>query len=202
MEFKTELRYEGHGSAEFGMPPIRVLGPTVVTTDAFGRTLANMEVTEVPTSDSLEGGCYRLSRDILESINSGHASCKLHVNCANGRFSANEQVFRHQNVNLVKPSATISFRCYRAHFDAAEVVPEYFRLPIWNFHGELRPSVRPPKVMHPLRLSDDNPASLFELFGELGFVEYLPGYKELVEAQKKAAADLTVARKKNPMEKV
>jgi hypothetical protein len=53
MEFKTELRYENHGSAEFGEPLIRAGGPTVVTTYELGRTVANMEVTDVPTSGSL-----------------------------------------------------------------------------------------------------------------------------------------------------
>ena len=183
MEFKTELRYEGHGSAEFGEPTIRASGPTVVTTDELGRTVAKMEVTEVPTSGSLEDGISRLSHDLFESINIGRTSCKLRVDCANGRFSASEQVFRHHNINLVKPSVSIAFRCYRAQFDAAEVAAKYFRLPIWNFHGELGPAQWIPKAMHPLRLSDDNPASPFELFGELGFVEYVPGYKEHIEAQ-------------------
>ncbi len=184
MEFKTELRYEGPGSAEFGEPTIRVVGPTVVTTDELGTTVARMEVTEVPTSDSLVDGISGLSRDLFESLNTGSGSCKLLVDCANGQFSASEHVSRNHNINLKKPSASIAFRCHRAQFDAAEVAAKYFRLPIWNFHGELRPAQWPPKVAHPLRLSNDNPAWPFELFGEIGFVEYIPGYKELIEAQK------------------
>lgn len=184
MELKTELRYEGYGWAEFGEPLIRAGGPTVVTTDELGRTVATMEVTEVPTSDSLVDGISGLSRDLFESFNTGSGSCKLRVDCANGKFSASEHVFRNHNINLKKPSASIEFRSHRAQFDVADIAATFFLLPIWNFHGELRPSMRPPKVEHPLRLSDDNPASPFELFGELGFVEYVPGYKELLAAQK------------------
>jgi hypothetical protein len=184
MEFKTELRYEGYGWAEFGEPLIRAGGPTVVTTDELGRTVAKMEVTEVPTSDSLVDGISGLSRDLFKSLDTGSGSCKLRVDCANGQFSASEHVSRNHNINLKKPSASIAFRCYRAQFDAAEVAAKYFRLPIWNFHGELRPAQWTPKTMHPLRLADDNPASPFELFGELGFVEYVSGYKEHIEAQK------------------
>jgi hypothetical protein len=110
-------------------------------------------------------------------------SCVLHVDCADGHFSANEQVFREHSINLEKLSASIEFRCHRGEFSAKAVGPEYFRLPIWNFHGELRPAGRLPRVTHPLRLSKDNPASPFELFGELGFVEHVQGYKQLIEAQ-------------------
>ena len=35
-----------------------------------------------------------------------------------------------------------------------------------------------------MRLSYDNPISVFEIFGEPGFVEYVPGFKEIVAAQK------------------
>jgi hypothetical protein len=184
MELKTELRYEGSGWAEFGNPLIRVGGPTVVSTDEHGRTVANMKVTEVPTSDSPERGFWRLSRDMFESINTVPGPCKLRVDCVDGQFDASHQVLRYHNVNLAELSASITFECYLAEFNASEGVAKYFRLPIWNFHGELKPSLRPPKVMHPLRLSEDNPASPFELFGEPGFVESVPGYKELVAGQK------------------
>lgn len=35
-----------------------------------------------------------------------------------------------------------------------------------------------------MRLSYDNPISVFEIFGEPGFVEYVPGFKEIIAAQK------------------
>ena len=184
MDFKAELRYEGHGWAEFGEPLIRAGGPTIVTADELGRTVANMEVTEVPTSGSLEDGLVRLSRDLFKNLNTYGGPCRLFVDCADGQFHADHLVLRYPSVNFVKPSASISFRCYRGQFDASNVATKYFRLPILNFHGELKPPGRPPKVEHPLRLSQDNPASPFEWLGELGFVECVPGYREIVAAQK------------------
>jgi hypothetical protein len=184
MELKTELRYEGYGRAEFGEPLIRAVGPTVVTTDELGRTVAKMQVAEVPTSASAQDGIVRLTNDVFESINAGLRSCVLRVDCADGQFSATEQVFREHSINLEKLSASIEFRCHRGEFLANGVNPKFFRLPILNFHGDLRPAQWLSKFEHPLRLSDDNPASPFELFGQVGFIGYVPGYKELIDAQR------------------
>jgi hypothetical protein len=41
-----------------------------------------------------------------------------------------------------------------------------------------------PKIVPALRLSEENPLSAFEFLGEMGFIEFLPGYKELIEQQK------------------
>jgi len=112
MGFDAELRYEGYGWAEFGEPPIRVRGSTGVTTHERGGTVADMQVAEVPTSDSVEDGIFRLTSDAFEGINAVDRPCTLRVDCANGQFSPNDQVFRHHNINLEKASASIAFRCY------------------------------------------------------------------------------------------
>jgi hypothetical protein len=186
MEFMAQLRYEGYGWAEFGEPLIRIGGPTLVTADEVGTTVANMEVREVPTSGSLVDGISALSRDLFESVKRGSSQCNLRVDCTNGKFAATEHVFR--NHSIKQTSVSIAFRCYRAQFDAAESAPRYFRLPVLNFHGELLPAQWLSKFEHPLWPSDDNPASPFELFGEVGFIEYVPIFARYPWVQAKAAA--------------
>jgi len=108
----------------------------------------------------------------------------LNVECTDGRFIATEQVFRSCSIDLEKQTATIAFHCYRAQFDVGKEKALNFRLPIWNFHGSLRPPQRSPKIEHPLRISSDTPASAFELFSQPGFIENVPGYNEIIAAQK------------------
>jgi hypothetical protein len=180
---QTNLRYEGYGWAEFGDPLIRVGGSTVVSVDERGSTAAKMEVAEIPTAASMQDGVNDLFRDTMTSFNRT-VSCKLSITCANGVFTSVEQTFRGANLNLQEATASIEFHCYRSNYVENDSAPTYWRLPILNFHGELRKALRPPKVEHVMRLSEENPVSPFEMFGKPGFIEYVPGYKELLESQK------------------
>ena len=182
MGLENKLRYEGDGSAEFGTPAIRVTGPTIVTTDERGDTVAVMQVKEVPTASSIDNGIGHLLHDFFNNINK-RTPCTLRVECPDGVFSATEQTFRESSIDLPNQKASIQFRCFRSHFEKPGASAVYWRLPIWNFHGDLRPAMRMRALEHPLRLSDDKPLSAFELFGEVGFVEFVPGYKEQLESQ-------------------
>ena len=177
------LRYEGHGYAEFGKPAIRVNGPTVVSTDERGSTTAEMQVEDVPTSPSLDEGLTRLFRDAFENMNK-RTACTLRVDCPTGVFTANEQAFHDPSIDFASRKASINFRCFRAEFEQPGVATVYWRLPIWNFHGELRSAMAMPKIAHALRLSEENPLSAFEFLGEVGFIQFVPGYKALLEQQK------------------
>jgi len=182
MVVENNVRYEGYGSAEFGEPVIKVGGPTVVTDDQRGNTIASMQVESVPSASSIEEGMSHLFRDFFNNVNM-RTPCTLRVQCADGVFSATEQTFRNPSVDLPNQKASIEFRCFRSYFENPRGSAAYWRLPIWNFHGELPRAVSIGKAKHPLRLSDDNPVAAFELFNEAGFIEFVPGYKETVENQ-------------------
>jgi hypothetical protein len=181
IEIKNTLRYEGYGSAEFGMPAIRVEGPTVVNTDERGNTVSTMQVERVPSAASMDAGITLLFRDFFNNMNK-RTPCSLQVKCSDGVFSATEQTFRDPSVDVPNQKATIEFRCFRSVFDTGRAAA-HWRLPIWNFNGDLRPAMSMRNVEHPLRLSQDNPISAFEFLGEIAFVEMVPGYKELLEHQ-------------------
>src|SRR5581483_2395637 len=179
MEFESQLRYEGMGSAEFGAPTIRCEGPTTVTIDEAGDVTARMRVTEVPTSKSFADGVFSLSRDFFTGITSRTSSCSLQVDCGGGLFSATEQVSRSHEISLCETSASVEFKCRRAKLERANATAAYFRLPIWNFLGKLRPPHWPEKVCHDLRLSKETPANPFEAFGGDGFIENVPGFEKI-----------------------
>lgn len=179
---EDKLRYEGYGSAEFGTPAIRVSGPIVVNTDERGNTVAEMQVEKVPTASSIEEGIRHLLHDFFNNMNR-RTPCTLRVECPDGVFAATEQTFRNPSINLPIQKTSIQFRCFRSHFEKPRASTVYWRLPIWNFHGDLRPAMSMRTLDHPMRLSDDNPLSAFEFFGEVGFVEFVPGYKEQLESQ-------------------
>jgi len=180
MGLENTLRYEGYGSAEFGTPAIQVSGPTVVNTDERGNTIAEMQVERVPSAPSINEGITHLFHDFFNNMNK-RTPCTLRVECPEGVFSATEHTFRDPSIDLPNQKASIRFRCFRSHFETPTAPAVYWRLPIWNFHGDLRPAMSMRTLEHPLRLSDDNPVSAFELFGEVGFVELVPGYKDLLE---------------------
>jgi hypothetical protein len=180
-EIKNTTRYEGHGSAGFGTPMIRAEGPTVVNTDERGITTATMQVEKVPTAASIDEGITILFRDFFNNMNK-RTPCSLQVECSDGIFSATEQTFREPSVDVPNQKARIEFRCFRSFFDTGKAAA-YWRLPIWNFHGDLRPPMANRGIEHPLRLSQDNPLSAFEFLNEIGFVEMVPRYKELLEQQ-------------------
>lgn len=177
------LTYEGSGFAEFGNPSIQVNGPTVVKTDQQGNTTAEMRVENVPSSPSLDEGLNRLLHDAFKNMTK-RTACALSVVCPNGVFTANQQTFAFPSIDFGKRKASIEFRCNRSQFENPDVATVYWQLPIWNFHGELRPAMAMPKFMHVLRLSDETPLATFEFLGEMGFIEFAPGYKELIEQQK------------------
>jgi hypothetical protein len=181
MEIGKSVRYEGYGSAEFATPVIRAEGPTIVNSDERGNTVATMQVESVPTASSIDAGITVLFRDFFNNMNK-RTLCTLEVKCSNGVFSAMEQTFRNPSVDVPNQKATIEFRCFRSFFDTDRAAA-YWRLPIWNFNGDLRPSMSMRNVEHPLRLSQDNPISAFEFLGEIAFVEMVPGYKELLGHQ-------------------
>jgi hypothetical protein len=183
MGLENKLRYEGYGSAEFGTPAIRVSGPTVVNTDERGNTVAEMQVEKVPTASSIDEGITHLFRDFFNNMNK-RTPCTLRVECPDGVFSATEQTLRDASIDLPNQKASIEFRCFRGQFEVPGAATAFWRLPIWNFHGDLGPALRLPKTVHPLRLSEENPASPFEFLAELGFVELVPGHKELLAQQK------------------
>jgi hypothetical protein len=143
-----------------------------------------MQVTEIPTSQSLVDGIHQISHDFFANMNGARSKCSLKVECSKGQFVAAEHVFRNHQINFDKQTATITFQCFRAQFEVGRAQARYFRLPIWNFHGALRPAQWTPQVAHPLRISNDTPASAFELFGQPGFIENVPGYNESISAQK------------------
>jgi len=180
-EDKSTMRYEGHGSAEFGTPVMRVEGPTVVNTDERGVTTATMQVEKVPNASSMEAGINLLFHDFFKNMNK-RTPCSLQVVCSDGIFSATEQTFREPSVDVPNQKATIEFRCFRSFFDTGKTAA-YWRLPLWNFHGDLRPPMANRGIEHPLRLSQDNPLSTFEFLDEIGFVEMVPGYKDLLQQQ-------------------
>jgi len=142
-----------------------------------------MKVIEIPTAVSMQDGVSDLFRDTMTSFNRT-VSCKLTVTCANGVFTSVDQTFRGANLNLQEATASMEFHCYRGSYVESESAPTYWRLPILNFHGELRPPLRSAELEHVMRLSQENPASPFKMFGMPGFIEYIPGYKEILESQK------------------
>jgi hypothetical protein len=178
---ESTVRYEGYGSAEFGTPAIRVEGQTVINSDERGNTTATMQVEKVPSASSVEAGINLLFRDFFNNMNK-RTPCSLQVECPDGVFSAKEQTFRDPSVDVPNQKATIEFRCFRSFFDTGRTAA-YWRLPIWNFHGDLRPPMANRGIEHPLRLSRDNPLSAFEFVNEIGFVEMVPDYKKLLDAQ-------------------
>jgi hypothetical protein len=177
----TQIRYEGQGWAEFGSPLIRVEGPTLVETDECGRTIAMMQVQEVPTS-SVADTHTRLFQDFIETINKGENTCTLRVNTPVGIFTANEMVYRSPSI---AETTTVQFQCHRAQFSTSNSHAKYWRLPILNFHGKLQPAVRDRYLAHPLRVSATLPITRFTMGSEIGFVENVPEYEELVESQGK-----------------
>jgi len=183
IKLDTNPRYEGYGSAEFGNPTIRVNGPAVVSTDARGKTTAEMKIENVPSASSPDEGFASLFRDVF-GITNTRTECIVRVDCAEGAFFAAEQASRSANIDFPGRKASIKFDCFRSEFVNPSVSSIYWRLPIWNFHGDLRPAMSMPEAMHPIRLSDDTPASSFEFLGELGFIKFVPDYKELLEKQK------------------
>ncbi len=187
----TQLRYQGYGSAAFGTPVVRVSGPTVVNTDERGNTVAEMQVEEVPTACSIDERMAQLSRDFFNNINE-RTPCTLRVECPDGVFTATEQAFRDPSIDFPNRRASIKFHCFRSQFERPDASTVYWRLPIWNFHGRLRPGMAIPEILHPLRLSGGNPVSSFEFLGEPGLVEFIPGYKELLEQQKNGDRNPTV----------
>lgn len=180
-KIETTVRYEGYGAAEFGTPAIRVEGQTVINNDGRGNTTAVMQVEKVPNASSVEAGINLLLHDFFDNMNK-RTPCSLQVQCSDGVFSATEQTFREPNVDVPNQKATIGFRCFRSFFDTGKTAT-YWRLPIWNFHGDLRPPNASRSIEHPLRLSHDNPLSAFEFVNEVGFVEMVPDFKTLIEAQ-------------------
>jgi hypothetical protein len=175
-------KYEGQGYAEFGTPIIRVAGPTVVTTDRRGTTTAEMRVQRVLTASSTEEGIAQLSRDFFDSA-ARLKACQLCVDCAEGTFSATERTFRSPSIDGPNSKASIVFDCRLSQFAATDGPAAYWRLPIWGFRGNLCPVQWARKIVHPLRLSDESPITPFELFGEMGLVECMPGYEELLKRQ-------------------
>lgn len=178
---RTTVQYEGYGSAQFGTPVIRAEGPTVVNTDERGVATATMQVEKVPNASSMEAGINLLFHDFFKNMNK-RTPCSLQVECSDGIFSATEQTFREPSVDVPNQKATIEFRCFRSFFDTGKTAA-YWRLPLWNFHGDLRPPMANRGIEHPLRLSQDNPLSTFEFLDEIGFVEMVPGYKDLLQQQ-------------------
>jgi hypothetical protein len=179
----TSLQYQGNGQAELGQSAIQATGPTVVTVDERGTVSAVMQVTNFPTSASREEGVFQLLRESFSSIGQT-PPCSLQVIGSNGVFTSGKHTFPNAHLNLEEHTASIEFQCFRGEYIENESEPKYWRLPILNFHGGLSPVHRLPPGEHVMRLSYDNPISMFEMFGEAGFVEYIPGFKELVAKHK------------------
>lgn len=178
----TSLQYQGDGRAELGQSAIQVVGTTIVTVDERGTVSAVMQVADFPTAASPYEGVSQLLRESFSSI--GQTSpCSLRVTCASGVFTSGKQTHPNADLNLQEGTASIEFQCSRGEYRESEREPKYWRLPILNFHGALNPVHRLPRGEHRMRLSYDNPISVFEMFGEPGFVEYIPGFKEIVAAQ-------------------
>jgi len=179
----TSLEYQGNGQAEWGQPAIQAAGPTVVTVNERGTVSAVMQVTNFPTSASREEGVFQLLNESFASMNQS-SPCGLRVNCSNGVFTSGKHTFPNAHLNLQEHTASIEFRCFQGEYIENEREPKYWRLPVLNFHGDLSPVHRLSQGEHVMRQSYDNPISVFEMFGEPGFVEYIPGFKERVEKQK------------------
>jgi hypothetical protein len=80
MDVENKVRYEGYGSVEFGEPVIQVGGPTVVTADQRGNTIASMQVENVPSSSSIEEGMSHLFVTFsTTSISARPARCECNV---------------------------------------------------------------------------------------------------------------------------
>jgi hypothetical protein len=183
MELLREIRYEGEGSAEFGNPLIRIEGPTIVETDECGRTTATMQVSRVPTSPSPEDGFGRLFRDFFQSLHETGEACKLWVDTPEGRFIATDMLFRGHNIKFGE-GVTTRFNCHRAQFLVSDRTAKFWRLPILNFRGALPPATRLPRLDHCLRLSTISPTTSFQIGDEIGFLEYVEKYEELLDAHK------------------
>lgn len=179
----TSIQYSGDGRAEWGNPALQMSGPTVVTADERGKVTAIMQVADFPGVASHGEGLNLLLRESFSNMNRA-TPCKLQVTCASGVFASGDQTFPSASVNFEEATASVQFRCWRGEYRESEREPKYWRLPILNFHGDLSPAQRLPQCEHAMRLSCDSPISVFEFLGELGFVECVPGFKEIVATQK------------------
>jgi hypothetical protein len=202
-------RYEGYGKAEFTDPAGVVEGPAVVEIDRQGRQRVTIDVEKPPPLETFFYVKGQVAAADFRRHGMFNPCASVTVQTAQGLFSASERVLFTGWGPQSRPNR-IRLRPLRSLYEVTGTdEPAYWVLPLCNFVSACWPWSGEDLAKHPLRVRGparqvvaagaeaDQPITperliVFEIDGQTGFIEPLPGYDRLVRRLRRGRIDHTV----------